>query len=157
VIEHLEMISEWSIQIWLALTRIVILIRCHHLLREFFFSSHTLKLAQPRAACASSRARHSLKRWRDHFLKVESSASQFARVDDHWHRSLRVFSVLDWIPLSARCLILLSSAVAFVRHGWACERCIIVRKTSCEAACEFSYTILSACNALDAATNLGPC
>jgi len=62
-------------------------------------SSHTLKLAQPPAARASSRARRRLKRWRDHFLKVEASATQFARVDDHWHRSLRVVSVLDWIPL----------------------------------------------------------
>ena len=33
-------------------------------------------------------ARRRLKCWRNHFLKVETSAPQFARVDDHWNRRL---------------------------------------------------------------------
>jgi len=52
VIEHKEMISEWSIQIQLALTHIVILIRCHHLLREqISFVPYPQPGAVPRRAC----------------------------------------------------------------------------------------------------------
>ena len=72
-----------------------------------------------------------------------------------WHPSSS--SSASLLTLSARCLIFLSSAVASVRHSWACERCIIVRKASCEAAGEFACIILSVCNALDAATHCGPC
>jgi hypothetical protein len=76
------MTSEGSEDIYLALTRIVILNRCHHLLKEQISPTQALNLAHPRAPRALSRASHRLKRWRNHFLEVETSAQQFARVDD---------------------------------------------------------------------------
>ena len=76
--------------LWQTLTHIEISICCHHLMKE-----QTSSVPHPQAdatlsARVSSQAYCRLKLWRDHFLQIEDSDTQFTRDDNHWRRSLRV-------------------------------------------------------------------
>ena len=77
--------------LWQTLTHIEISIRCHHLMKEQTSSVPHPQADATRSARASSQPRCRLKLWRDHFLQVEASATQFTR-----NQSLRDVKIHVW-------------------------------------------------------------